>query len=62
MKNNAAGDLPPNTKIEYDEVMMQDKHVWVGYDSYEGDRIYLPVGTRNGKNPLKTKSNKYGQL
>ena len=49
MRNNEAGDLPPNTKIEYDEIMLQDKHVWVGYDSFEGERIYLPVGTWNGK-------------
>ena len=55
LKNNAAGDLPANTKIEYDEIMLQDKHVWVGYDSFEGERIYLPVGTWNSKNHLKTK-------
>lgn len=55
LRNNTAGDLPANTKIEYDELMLQDKHVWVGYDSYEGERIYLPVGTWNGKKPPKNK-------
>lgn len=55
LRNNEAGDLPPNTKIEYNEVMLQDKHVWVGYDSYEDERIYLPVGTWNGKKPPKNK-------
>ena len=42
--------------------MLQDKHVWVGYDSFEGERIYLPVGTWNGKNHLKQNKTSMGNF
>ena len=44
------GWLQPGTTISYDEVMLQDGHVWVGYDSFNGRR-YLPIRTWNGITP-----------
>ncbi|MBM2658272.1 SH3 domain-containing protein [Staphylococcus pseudoxylosus] len=41
-----SGWLQPGESIKYDEVMLQDGHVWVGYDSYNGRR-YLPIRTWN---------------
>ncbi|WMZ84827.1 SH3 domain-containing protein [Staphylococcus pseudintermedius] len=51
IKGNEAGKLQPGTTINYDEVMLQDGHVWVGYDSFEGERLYLPVREWNGVAP-----------
>ncbi|PTI95834.1 hypothetical protein BU054_12850, partial [Staphylococcus simulans] len=48
---NEAGKLPAGASINYDEVMLQDGHVWVGYDSFESERLYLPVRTWNGVAP-----------
>ncbi|UBH10585.1 N-acetylmuramoyl-L-alanine amidase [Macrococcus armenti] len=46
---NKAGKLPAKAKIKYDEVMVQDGYVWVGYNSNDGKRIYLPIRThKNG--------------
>lgn len=45
-----SGWLQPGESIKYDEVMLQDGHVWVGYDSYNGRR-YLPIRTWNGVAP-----------
>ncbi|WP_436952878.1 SH3 domain-containing protein [Staphylococcus shinii] len=36
--------------VDYDEVMLQDGHVWIGYD-YQGKRYYLPIRTWNGVAP-----------
>lgn len=44
---NQAGKLPAGATIEYDEVIKQSGYVWVAYDSYEGDRVYLPIRTWN---------------
>nr|WP_275114375.1 SH3 domain-containing protein [Staphylococcus simulans] len=43
--------MPAGASINYDEVMLQDGHVWVGYDSFESERLYLPVRTWNGVAP-----------
>lgn len=51
INGNEAGKLPAGASINYDEVMLQDGHVWVGYDSFEGERLYLPVRTWNGVAP-----------
>ncbi|WP_420802219.1 SH3 domain-containing protein [Staphylococcus hyicus] len=51
IKGNEAGKLQPGTTINYDEVMLQDGHVWVGYDSFEGERLYLPVREWNSVAP-----------
>ena len=51
IKGNEAGKLQPGTIINYDEVMLQDGHVWVGYDSFEEGRLYLPVREWNGVAP-----------
>lgn len=32
----------PGGWCEYDEVMLQDGHVWIGYD-WRGQRYYLPI-------------------
>lgn len=45
-----SGWLQPGESIKYDEVMLQDGHVWVGYDSFNGRR-YLPIRTWNGVAP-----------
>lgn len=34
----------PGGWCEYDEVMLQDGHVWIGYDWW-GQRYYLPIRT-----------------
>lgn len=49
MDNNKAGVLPPKASVKYDEVLVQDGYVWIGYNSNNGRRIYLPVRThKNG--------------
>lgn len=55
INGNEAGKLPKGATIEFDEIMLQDGHFWVGYDSFEGDRLYLPVGQWNGKTPFVLK-------
>ncbi|MGW7932669.1 SH3 domain-containing protein, partial [Staphylococcus xylosus] len=51
LTGNEAGKLQPSVSINYDEVMLQDGHVWVGYTSFEGERLYLPVRTWDGTAP-----------
>lgn len=44
-----AGVLQAGQSINYDEVLVQDEHVWVGYTAYDGQRVYLPIRThKNG--------------
>ncbi len=45
-----AYDFQPGGWCEYDEVMLQDGHVWVGYD-WQGQRYYLPIRKWNGVAP-----------
>ncbi|WP_414052874.1 SH3 domain-containing protein [Macrococcus animalis] len=46
---NKAGKLPAKATVKYDEVMVQDGYVWIGYDGNDGKRIYLPIRThKNG--------------
>ena len=45
-----AYDFQPGGWCDYDEVMLQDGHVWVGYD-WQGQRYYLPIRTWNGVAP-----------
>lgn len=35
---------------DYDEVLLQDNHVWIGY-TWQGKRYYLPIRTWNGVAP-----------
>ena len=42
-----SGVLRKGLTIKYDEVMKQDGHVWVGYNTNSGKRVYLPVRTWN---------------
>ena len=51
LSNPSPGSVQPKTKIEYDEVMLQDGFVWIGYTLYSGDREYLPIRTWNGVAP-----------
>ncbi|WP_277817031.1 SH3 domain-containing protein [Staphylococcus pseudintermedius] len=34
--------------VDYDELMLQDGHVWIGY-TYKGKRYYLPIRTWDAK-------------
>lgn len=46
---NKAGKLPAKATVKYDEVMVQDGYVWIGYNANDGKRIYLPIRThKNG--------------
>lgn len=45
-----AYDFQPGGWCDYDEVMLQDGHVWIGYD-WKGKRYYLPIRTWNGAAP-----------
>ncbi|MGP0637787.1 SH3 domain-containing protein [Staphylococcus xylosus] len=45
-----AYDFQPGGYCDYDEVLLQDGHVWIGYD-WQGKRYYLPIRTWNGANP-----------
>lgn len=40
----------PGGWCDYDEVMIQDGHVWIGY-SWKGKRYYLPIRTASGTPP-----------
>ncbi|RIM01017.1 SH3 domain-containing protein, partial [Staphylococcus chromogenes] len=40
----------PGGYCDYDEVMLQDGHVWISYD-WQGQRYYLPIRTWNGVAP-----------
>ena len=42
-----SGWLNPGVTITYDEVMVQNGFVWLGYDSYNGRR-YVPIRTAQG--------------
>ncbi|MBH9580864.1 SH3 domain-containing protein [Staphylococcus felis] len=43
-------NFQPGGWCDYDEVMLQDGHVWVGY-TWKGQRYYLPIRTWNGVAP-----------
>ncbi|AYU54694.1 SH3 domain-containing protein [Staphylococcus debuckii] len=45
-----AYDFQPGGYCDYDEVMLQDGHVWIGYD-WKGRRYYLPIRTVSGTPP-----------
>lgn len=45
-----AYNFQPGGYCDYDEVMLQDGHVWIGYD-WQGQRYYLPIRTWNGVAP-----------
>ena len=45
-----AYNFQPGGYCDYDEVMLQDGHVWIGYD-WQGQRYYLPIRTWNGAVP-----------
>lgn len=45
-----AYDFQPGGYCDYDEVLLQDGHVWIGYD-WKGQRYYLPIRTWNGVAP-----------
>ncbi len=40
----------PGGYCDYDEVMLQDGHVWIGYN-WQGQRYFLPIRTWNGVTP-----------
>lgn len=40
----------PGGYTNYDEVMLQDKHCWVGYN-WQGTRYFIPIRTWNGVAP-----------
>lgn len=40
----------PGGWCEYDEVMLQDSHVWIGFD-WKNTRYFLPIRTWNGTPP-----------
>ena len=44
-----AYNFQPGGWCDYDEVMLQDGHVWIGY-TWKGARYYLPIRTWNGSN------------
>jgi N-acetylmuramoyl-L-alanine amidase len=45
-----AYDFQPGGYCDYDEVILQDEHVWIGYD-WDGQRYYLPIREWNGVAP-----------
>lgn len=45
-----AYNFQPGGYCDYDEVMLQDGHVWIGY-TWQGKRYYLPIRTWNGIAP-----------
>lgn len=45
-----AYDFQPGGYCDYDEVMLQDEHVWIGYD-WKEQRYYLPIRKWNGVAP-----------
>ena len=49
-------NFQPGGYVNYDEVCLQDGHVWVGYN-WNGYRYYLPIRTWNGASP---NSSSYG--
>ncbi|CAG7914441.1 putative cell wall hydrolase LytN [Mammaliicoccus sciuri] len=46
-----AGSITSGQSVKYDEVCLQDGHVWVGYTDSKGKRTYIPIRTWNGVNP-----------
>lgn len=49
-------NFQPGGYVNYDEVCLQDGHVWIGYN-WNGYRYYLPIRTWNGASP---NSSSYG--
>lgn len=45
-----AYNFQPGGYCDYDEVMLQDGHAWIGY-TWKGVRYYLPIRTANGTPP-----------
>lgn len=45
------GNLPAGATIVYDEVCIQAGHIWIGYNAYNGNRVYCPVRTCQGVPP-----------
>ncbi|MCY1589838.1 SH3 domain-containing protein [Staphylococcus pettenkoferi] len=45
-----AYNFQPGGYCDYDEVMLQDGHVWIGY-TWKSKRYYLPIRTWNGVAP-----------
>src|SRR5699024_6125763 len=44
-------NLPAGATIVYDEVCIQARHIWIGYNAYNGNRVYCPVRTCQGVPP-----------
>ncbi|MGI4657292.1 SH3 domain-containing protein, partial [Klebsiella pneumoniae] len=45
------GNLPAGATIVYDEVCIQAGHIWIGYNAYNGNRVYCTVRTCQGVPP-----------
>lgn len=43
-------NFQPGGYVNYDEVCLQDRYVWIGYN-WNGYRYYLPIRTWNGTHP-----------
>ncbi|EHD0821887.1 hypothetical protein JSP12_002599, partial [Staphylococcus pseudintermedius] len=44
-----AGVLQKGQTIKYDEVQKFDGHVWVSWETFEGETVYMPVRTWDAK-------------
>lgn len=44
-----AGLLQKGQSINYSEIQKYDGHVWVSWDTFEGETVYMPVRTWNSK-------------
>lgn len=53
LSNPSPGTVKPGTTINYDEIMLQDGLVWIGYTLYDGTREYLPIREWNGVPPTR---------
>lgn len=42
-----AGVLKKGQSVKYDEVMVQDGHVWISWTASDGNRVYMPIRTHN---------------
>lgn len=51
----------PGGWCDYDEVMIQDGHVWIGY-SWKGKRYYLPIRTASGTPPKHSVGSLWGTI
>ena len=56
-----AYDFQPGGWCDYDEVMLQDGHVWIGYD-WKGRRYYLPIRTASGAPPNHSVGPLWGKI